>query len=104
MTRGNTRIRRRHIAECPPALACSATAPSFDLVGISIYGWDSKTILTLQPKSRRGQAMTTSAQQTVAALREQLANGSLAGRWTLDPARSTATLRTKSMWGLAPGH
>ena len=46
--------------------------------------------------------MTTSAQQTAAALREQLANGSLAGRWTLDPARSTATLHTKSMWGLAP--
>ena len=46
--------------------------------------------------------MTTSAQQTVAALREQLANGSLAGRWTLDPAQSTAMLHTKSMWGLAP--
>ena len=46
--------------------------------------------------------MTTSAQQTGAAVREQLANGSLAGSWTLDPARSTATLRTRSMWGLVP--
>src|SRR5258708_4186024 len=46
--------------------------------------------------------MTTSAQQTAAELREQLASGSLAGSWTLDPARSTATLRSKSMWGLAP--
>jgi polyisoprenoid-binding protein YceI len=43
--------------------------------------------------------MTTPA-QTAAALRDQLANGSLAGNWTLDPARSTATLRSKSIWGL----
>jgi polyisoprenoid-binding protein YceI len=42
--------------------------------------------------------MTTPAQQASAALKE----GSLAGSWTLDPARSTATLRSKSMWGLAP--
>lgn len=46
--------------------------------------------------------MTTPAQQTQAALRARLADGSLAGHWTLDPARSTATLRSKSMWGLAP--
>jgi polyisoprenoid-binding protein YceI len=46
--------------------------------------------------------MTTPAPSTSAALREQLASGSLAGHWTLDPARSTATLRSKSMWGLAP--
>jgi polyisoprenoid-binding protein YceI len=46
--------------------------------------------------------MTTPAQQTSAALRSQLANGSLVGNWTLDPARSTATLRSKSMWGLVP--
>lgn len=45
--------------------------------------------------------MTTPA-QTSAVLRDQLANGSLAGNWTLDPARSTATLRSKSMWGLVP--
>jgi polyisoprenoid-binding protein YceI len=46
--------------------------------------------------------MTTPAPSTSAAVREQLANGSLVGHWTLDPARSTATLRSKSMWGLAP--
>jgi polyisoprenoid-binding protein YceI len=31
-----------------------------------------------------------------------LANGSLTGQWTLDPARSSIALRSKSMWGLAP--
>jgi len=46
--------------------------------------------------------MTTPTQQTQAALRARLTDGSLAGHWTLDPARSTATLRSKSMWGLAP--
>jgi len=45
--------------------------------------------------------MTTPAQAS-AVLRDQLANGSLAGNWTLDPARSTATLRSRSMWGLVP--
>jgi polyisoprenoid-binding protein YceI len=39
-------------------------------------------------------------QLTSAALRAQLDNGSLSGRWTLDSNRSSATLRTKSMWGL----
>ena len=42
--------------------------------------------------------MTTPAQQASAALKE----GSLAGSWTLDPARSTATLQSKSIWGLVP--
>jgi polyisoprenoid-binding protein YceI len=32
----------------------------------------------------------------------RLADGSLAGEWTMDPARSTVRLRSKSMWGLAP--
>jgi polyisoprenoid-binding protein YceI len=45
--------------------------------------------------------MSTPA-QTASALQEKLANGSLAGNWTLDPARSTATLRSKSVWGLVP--
>jgi polyisoprenoid-binding protein YceI len=40
--------------------------------------------------------------QTATALQQKLADGSLAGNWTLDPARSTATLRSKSMWGLVP--
>jgi polyisoprenoid-binding protein YceI len=35
-------------------------------------------------------------------LAAQLADGSLAGNWTLDPARSTAALQSKSMWGLIP--
>jgi len=46
--------------------------------------------------------MTTPAEQTSTALRTQLANGSLNGNWTLDPNRSTARLRAKHMWGLAP--
>jgi polyisoprenoid-binding protein YceI len=44
--------------------------------------------------------MTTSAEQAPEALRAQLADGSLAGDWALDPARSTAALRNKSVWGL----
>ena len=44
--------------------------------------------------------MTTSAGQAAEALWAQLGNGSLAGNWALDPARSTATLRSKSVWGL----
>jgi polyisoprenoid-binding protein YceI len=47
-----------------------------------------------------GGLMTTPAPATSAALRAQLASGSLAGHWTLDPARSAATLRSKSVWGL----
>jgi polyisoprenoid-binding protein YceI len=46
--------------------------------------------------------MTTPTEQTQAALRARLTDGTLAGHWALDPARSTATLRSKSMWGLAP--
>ena len=45
--------------------------------------------------------MTTPTRPTPAALRARLADGSLAGDWTLDPARSTAALRSKNMWGLA---
>ena len=44
--------------------------------------------------------MTTSAGQAAETLWAQLGNGSLAGNWALDPARSTATLRSKSVWGL----
>ena len=44
--------------------------------------------------------MTTSAGQVPEALRAQLENGSLAGDWALDPTRSTAALRSKSVWGL----
>jgi polyisoprenoid-binding protein YceI len=31
-----------------------------------------------------------------------LTEGALAGSWTLDPARSSIGLRSRSMWGLAP--
>lgn len=46
--------------------------------------------------------MTTPARPGSAELHAQLADGSLAGKWLLDNDRSTATLRSKSMWGLAP--
>jgi polyisoprenoid-binding protein YceI len=47
-------------------------------------------------------AMTTPAGPATEVLRAQLDNGSLAGNWALDPARSTATLQSKSIWGLVP--
>ena len=46
--------------------------------------------------------MTTDESSTGPALTSQLADGSLAGQWTLDPSGSSVALRTKSMWGLAP--
>lgn len=46
--------------------------------------------------------MTTPARPATAELQAQLADGSLAGMWLLDSERSTVTLRSKSMWGLAP--
>jgi polyisoprenoid-binding protein YceI len=46
--------------------------------------------------------MTTPAHQGATALQAQLADGSLAGSWTLDPAQSTASFKSKSMWGLVP--
>jgi polyisoprenoid-binding protein YceI len=46
--------------------------------------------------------MTTPADPSASTLATQLADGTLAGSWTLDPARSTAAFRSKSMWGLAP--
>jgi polyisoprenoid-binding protein YceI len=42
--------------------------------------------------------MTAPLPQTT--LAAQLADGSLAGTWTLDPARSTVALKSKSMWNL----
>jgi polyisoprenoid-binding protein YceI len=45
--------------------------------------------------------VTTPEEQT-SGLHEQLASGSLAGTWTIDPARSTAALQSKSVWGLVP--
>lgn len=46
--------------------------------------------------------MTTPQNPSTATLQDQLAGGALAGDWTLDPARSTATLKSKSVWGLVP--
>jgi polyisoprenoid-binding protein YceI len=45
--------------------------------------------------------VATSAEASPA-LQDQLTNGSLAGQWILDPTRSTAVLRSKSMWGVLP--
>jgi polyisoprenoid-binding protein YceI len=45
--------------------------------------------------------MSTPAQPATAAFQEKLASGALAGNWTLDPSRSTVTLRSASIWGLA---
>jgi polyisoprenoid-binding protein YceI len=59
-----------------------------------------QNILGLPTKLIGGLVMTTP--QSTASLQVQLAGGELAGTWTLDPARSTATFRSKSMWGLAP--
>lgn len=46
--------------------------------------------------------MSMSVRMTEPRLRARLADGSLTGTWRLDPARSSVTLSTKSMWGLAP--
>jgi polyisoprenoid-binding protein YceI len=50
--------------------------------------------------------MTKPAQHISTALQTQLASGTLAGNWVLDSHRSTARLRARHMWGLAPvnGH
>jgi polyisoprenoid-binding protein YceI len=46
--------------------------------------------------------MAANARITDPALRARLADGSLAGQWSLDPSRSSVGLRTKAMWGLVP--
>jgi polyisoprenoid-binding protein YceI len=55
----------------------------------------------MAPDAGRNTVMTRPVQHTTV-LQTRLANGSLAGNWTLDPTRSTATLRARHMWGLAP--
>jgi polyisoprenoid-binding protein YceI len=45
--------------------------------------------------------MTSPGPGTAPALEALLADAALAGSWTLDAARSTVGLRSKSMWGLA---
>jgi polyisoprenoid-binding protein YceI len=46
--------------------------------------------------------MAPPGQLTAPALQELLADATLAGDWTLDGAKSTIGLRSRSMWGLAP--
>jgi polyisoprenoid-binding protein YceI len=46
--------------------------------------------------------MTESGQTTRPGPQELLRDGTLAGSWTLDPARSEIGLKSKSMWGLVP--
>ena len=46
--------------------------------------------------------MAPSGQTNAPALQALMADAALAGDWTLDASRSTVSLRSKSMWGLAP--
>ena len=46
--------------------------------------------------------MTRPVRHTVTSLQRKLDAGALTGDWTLDPTRSTAKLRGRHMWGLAP--
>jgi polyisoprenoid-binding protein YceI len=48
--------------------------------------------------------MAPSEQLTSPALQALMERGSLAGSWTLDPARSQVRLRTRHTWGLRPLH
>ena len=45
--------------------------------------------------------MAPSEQITAPALQELLRNAALAGEWILDPARSTVSLKNRSLYGLA---
>src|SRR6266567_6863839 len=46
--------------------------------------------------------MAPAEQVTASDLRAMLTDAALAGSWTLDASRSSISLRSKSMWGLAP--
>jgi polyisoprenoid-binding protein YceI len=46
--------------------------------------------------------MASSGQLTSSALQALLQGGTLAGSWTLDPARSAVQLKTRHTWGLRP--
>jgi polyisoprenoid-binding protein YceI len=59
--------------------------------------------LDIQTKVKHGEdSMTPSGQLTAPALQALLADGTLAGDWTLDGAKSTIGLRSKVIWGLIP--
>src|SRR3984957_19095542 len=63
------------------------------------YGSQVKIVLTTKSIPPEGSSMAPSEQQ---ALLAQLRDGSLAGSWTLDPARSEVVLHTRHTWGLLP--
>jgi polyisoprenoid-binding protein YceI len=46
--------------------------------------------------------MTSTQVGTPQQIQDQLTSGALDGEWNLDGSRSTVTLKSKSMWGLAP--
>jgi polyisoprenoid-binding protein YceI len=48
--------------------------------------------------------MTPQGQPTASALQALVNDGTLAGSWTLDPARSEVRLESRHMWGLRPVH
>lgn len=48
--------------------------------------------------------MAPSEQLTSSALQARLQDGSLAGTWTLDPAKSEVLLKSRHTWGLRPVH
>jgi polyisoprenoid-binding protein YceI len=48
--------------------------------------------------------MASAGQLTSSALQALLQGGTLAGSWTLDPARSQVLLTTRHTWGLLPLH
>jgi polyisoprenoid-binding protein YceI len=48
--------------------------------------------------------MTPREQLTASALQALVQDGTLAGSWTLDPARSQVLLETRHTWGLLPVH
>ena len=48
--------------------------------------------------------MTPQGQLTASALQALVQGGTLAGSWTLDPARSEVLLETRHTWGLLPLH
>jgi polyisoprenoid-binding protein YceI len=48
--------------------------------------------------------MTSQGQSATSALQALLGDGTLAGSWTLDPARSEVRLESRHTWGLLPVH
>ena len=48
--------------------------------------------------------MTTQGQPANSALQAQVQDGTLAGSWILDPARSEVLLESRHTWGLLPVH